>query len=119
MLVIRKEQLAAFETAAIVRFARSRLPLMKRAWPERCEACSDRELLGVLQKGVETARAHGIVGDVSMTAFLHLLFRAGFDFLEGPEHAWVREVLASPDLLPAEKVRYIERRLTASGPLRD
>lgn len=111
MLIIRPEQVAALERAALERFVRGRLPEMRRAWPSRCAGMSDEELFDDLRDAAQTAVQHGIGGAESLTAFLHLRMKLGFRFPEAPPFTWARQILAERTLPDHQRLARIIARI--------
>lgn len=95
MLVIRQEQLRAFGAEARHDFASEMLPLVRSCFPARVRALGSRELVDVLERGIDHAERRGFVEQRHVFQFVCVRLVLGDTFDSDPRWAWAARILDS------------------------
>ncbi len=101
MLLIRDEQMRAFQAAAEDAFAHRVAEDLRQKHAERVDALDDELLLEMVTNGIRRGRRHGLTWESSLTKFVALMFAVGPDFDRHPKAA---SVLANPEILADDRV---------------
>lgn len=112
MIVIRREQMEAFDKAVSREFALRLAAHIKEAFPKHAEAMGDAARLEVARKARERAAAHGIKGEGNTRRYLELMLMFGSAFDEDPQLSWAARVLVRG---PADETARIEALFTAAA----
>jgi hypothetical protein len=102
LLVIRAEQMSAFEAALREQLEKRLLARLAREY-----SWSSEELRALIRRGVHKAEQYGIVGEQEVAALLGWMVEEGEHFDTDPQRPVAREILADGDLPEAVKVRML------------
>jgi hypothetical protein len=91
MLVIRKEQIHAFDQTLLRRWI---LSYLKSCYPEATAALESRALSTLADQAISRAKASGIETDEDIRKYAHLVFVLGADFETLP---WVAAIWDDPE----------------------
>jgi len=117
-MVIRDQQMAAFQEYARTAYHRELVARMKEFAPQLCRIIGDRGLDSVVGSGMKRAEKYGFTRRGPIRLFVELMFRFGSDFDSDPQLPWAtRTLTASPhehemaraDRLYGEMSAYLER----------
>lgn len=108
MLQISKNQLAAFEDAALDSFILETATHVRHVMPERVAQFDDRALLHSLRKRLEQALAYGITDRFDALRYLECSYMLNWTD-GGPDEA-ARTILVQTELKAEERMDTIERR---------
>jgi hypothetical protein len=86
VLIIRAEQMRAFEEAALRRFAQRAADFLERRFPERCQKLGRAAVLRSVHAVAANARAYDLASEVDVIDFLRLMYRLGHEL--DPDAAW-------------------------------
>jgi hypothetical protein len=118
MLIIRDEQLDAFERASWKKFEQSQLEHVREYFPvDHAVLGGDRGTLGFIREGIDRARASGITVFGDACRYIDLMLSLGTDFALDPQLPWAaaligdesQDVSTRMDLLHAAALAYIDR----------
>lgn len=111
MVIIRPEQLEAFQPAAEVAFERRVAEYLRENHAEefviipsgehQVQDLDDETLLRMVRAGVERARSYGMAGESAITAFIILMFTVAPNF---DEHPLIRRTLIDVRDEPDQKI---------------
>jgi len=110
MVVIRKEQMAAFRMEARKRFAERMRIYIAEEYPAVHEYLGDEGTKQLIQKGIETAARYGIDDNGPTAALIELMVQFGEQLEGSPERAWAERILADPELPGVIKLTVIRDR---------
>jgi hypothetical protein len=108
MLVIRMEQLRAFEKARVERFVAAMIPRLRDEAPEVTGQASDEEIAALVRHGVARAAAYGLESAPQIAGYITCMTWLGPDFDTSPEHPWAAAILGDASLGPEDKLSRIE-----------
>lgn len=102
MLVIRNEQMRAFEDAQFIEWLRQHL---SRFFPERCLELGPETVSNTIADGLARARARGFQEPADLCRFLDLMFAFGLQFDRDESYPWASELLNAPEITnPTERM---------------
>lgn len=102
MLVIRREQMRAFEDAHFIEWLRQHL---SGFFPERCLELGPEGVSHAIADGLARARARGFQEPEDLCRFLDLMFAFGFQFDRDESYSWAYELLNAPEITsPTERM---------------
>jgi hypothetical protein len=102
MLVIRREQMRAFEDAHFIEWLRQHL---SGFFPERCLELGPEWVSHAIADGLARARARGFQEPEDLCRFLDLMFAFGFQFDRDESYSWASELLNAPEITsPTERM---------------
>lgn len=113
MLLIRREQMAAFQTEVERHFAERVEAHIAHSYPKHARALGEARLRALVKTGLEARTRLGIVGDGTAVTFIELMVEFGERFERAPERAWAEQMLADEALPGDVKVRAIRARFDA------
>jgi hypothetical protein len=96
MLIIRKEQMAVFEQAALKDFEAKMIEYLKEFSPRHCEVLGEPAVRTVIQLGVERAMRYGFTNRGPVRFYIELMFMFGSYFDTDPLMLWAAEILNDP-----------------------
>jgi hypothetical protein len=108
MLIIRREQLKAFEKAFESRFVRQAMSALAEEMPEECERLGKQRLQALLEKTVAKCDRYGISEEDLLLQFARLQIDHGTDFDISPEDPWARPILGNAATDQHEKIDRLE-----------
>ncbi len=123
MLVIRPEQMEAFEQAALRNFEQRAAEHLRETFPKHARFLGEGGVRDVVRHGLEKARGYGFSSERGFLLYLELMLLVGGGFDEDPQLPWAAQVLSSqssaePERLEALRARaaeYFERVAGAKG----
>jgi hypothetical protein len=95
VLVIRREQLAAFDAYAAQSFEDRTYAHLLRYFPRHCQLLGQRQMRLVIQHGWAKARRHDLVAECCVRTIIELMCVLGSGFDADPMLPWVDDVLAN------------------------
>jgi hypothetical protein len=115
MLVIRREQIQAFEGPLLDLFIDQLIPYVRDSWAQRASEYADEEALrGFVSKCIRRSRALGFRDSVHLRKLFQWECEFGPGFAEKPEWEWLNQILTS-GLDHASRIHRIENRLQKLG----
>ncbi len=96
-MIIRAEQMKAFEEAAVENFDAGVAAELKQHYPKHCEAMGDGALRTLVRSGREQASKHGFKTSRSIRLYIHLMPALGSYFAGDPQLPWAGAILARGD----------------------
>lgn len=121
MIIIRKEQMAAFEAASVRRFEGDMIAHWHRFFPAYLRGLDEETMRAAIAHGVERAAAHGLIAEQDACLYLDVMLLFGRDFDRDPRRGWAAQILAEARLAkPRLKARVLfeeamSRRARAVG----
>jgi hypothetical protein len=91
MLIIRNEQLDAFQEIADAAFVQTIIEHLREEHAEAIGRLPDEVLTDMVQAGIDRARSWGLTWEATITAFVALMFEIAPNF---DEHPKIREILS-------------------------
>lgn len=113
MLLIRREQMAAFQTEVDRHFAERVEAHIAHTYPKHARALGEARLRGLVKTGLDARTRLGISSDGAAVTFIELMVEFGERFERSPERAWAEQMLADEALPGDVKVRAIRARFDA------
>ncbi|MFY0566574.1 hypothetical protein ACN28E_22435 [Archangium lansingense] len=113
MLIIRRAQMAAFQTEVERHFAERVEAHIAHTYPEHARALGEARLRALVKTGLEARARLGISGDGAAVTLIALMVEFGERFERSPERAWAERMLADAALPGDVKVGAIRARFDA------
>ncbi|MGH9351142.1 MAG: hypothetical protein ACRD2G_03110 [Terriglobia bacterium] len=110
MLIIRKEQMAAFAGDGRKRFERRMMEYIASEYPEKYKKLGETKAKELVLKGIEAGRRNGIGSEGTVAALVELMLEFGERFELSPDPSWAQEILAHDTLPGGVKVEIIGER---------
>lgn len=110
-LILESHQIVTLRQAAIDDYLRIALPHLAATFPAKVAERGDAGLHALATLAVAKVLGHGLERAADATAMASLMLLFGDDVVERPEHAWLREILASPVLHADSKMDLILARM--------
>jgi hypothetical protein len=106
MLTIRKEQMQAFEQAAMGRFEEEMAAHSREFSPRLCEVVGDDQVRLAVRDAIGRCRGHGFTSRGPIRLFIEMAFLFGRAFDTDPQYAWASRILRtkSDQMLRAERL---------------
>lgn len=104
MLVIRKEQIEAFARVGLKKFEAKMVKHFHEVFPEWSKATGDEQLAEFVRHGVARAGNYGLIIELDVVRYLHVMQALGRDFDSSERTAWARPLLERKDITPADKM---------------
>ena len=111
MLIVRKEQLAAFDILFEEDFERRIHGILEKDHGELVENLDEETIRGCTKIGIRTGRDYGIELEKDLFEVVVLTFMLGMDFDTKPGNEWIADWLATGELAPGVRLREIRSRL--------
>lgn len=99
MLLIRREQMEAFQKAALTRFECQMVAHLQEFAPTHCEALTNSGVLEVVRLGINRASKYGLTHRGPVRLHIELMFLMGSYFDIDPQLQWVAAALNDPKTL--------------------
>ena len=96
MLIIRKEQMEAFEQSAIRNFENEMVRHMKKFSPLHCKVIGDNGVREVIRLGIDRAEKYSLTNRGPVRFYIELMFMFGSDFDTDPQLPWAGKILNDP-----------------------
>jgi len=113
MIIVRKEQVAAFRAAAQQHFAERMRAYIAEEYPRRYEALGEEGTKALVQKGIEAAEGYGIEGEGPTAVLIELMVDFGEKLERSPDRVWAEGILAQPDIPGQVRVGVVRERFEA------
>ena len=110
MLVIRREQMAAFERAAESRFEEDAMRHFRATLPAEAEAMGEKTLRRLVRTGMLKGKSYGLEDEYDYLRLMNLMFAFGIDFDESAAFAWARDTLQQKDLEPRHRIDLVTQK---------
>jgi glucose-6-phosphate 1-dehydrogenase len=108
MLVIRDEQIEAFDESMLRSFKNRMLLHLRTACPEESLNMSDEELRTLIQGGIDKAESYQIFEDNDMRRFLEYMLILSPDFDQDSSFPEIQEILNHEEMDGTEKMDEID-----------
>lgn len=102
MLMIREEQMAVFEQAAVRNFERRIYEYLKPFFPDYYRVLGAEPVRKIIGRGLEWAKQHQLISERDVYLSISLRFLLGSSFDEDPQWPWVAELLKDEALETAQ-----------------
>jgi hypothetical protein len=96
MLMIRKEQMQAFEKAAMASFDQEMAIHCRKFSPHICEQIGDAMLRNTVQGAISRCAAYGFTNRGPIRLFIEMAFLFGSAFDTDPQFTWSAAILRAP-----------------------
>jgi hypothetical protein len=106
MLIIRREQMEAFQRSSRKPFTRRLMAHLREARYVPVEACPDSILERQVEERIERGLRHGLTSDLALACFVTMTFIVAEDF---DEHPSIKPWLRATRLPPAMRIRALIR----------
>ena len=120
MLIISKDQMKAFDDAALLRFENEMMVHSHRFTPQLSKVLGKEQLRGALRQAIHRATTHGFTNRGPIRLYVELMFLFGSDFDTDPQYLRIAEALpSSADQMERAEVIYkivLEYQEEVSGP---
>jgi len=93
MLMIREEQMAVFEQAAVKNFASRVYEHLQKFFPECCQHLGADQVREAVRLGLDRAEHYQLISERDVYLYVSLMFLLGSSFDEDPQLPWVAELL--------------------------
>lgn len=93
MLIIRKDQIRAFESIDRPRFEKEMLKHVAEHFPKHFELIGEETILDVIRNGIERADDYGFTTRQQACLFIDFMIMIGHGFDDDPQIPWVADIL--------------------------
>jgi hypothetical protein len=93
MLVIRDQQMAAFEDGLLRNWI---VQYLKSAYPIQCAGIAAESLEALVRGSIADAKARRLKDAATVRKYVHVAFLLGRDFPKNPSLDWARRILDDP-----------------------
>jgi hypothetical protein len=93
MLIIREEQMKAFEDVALRNFENEMVEHIQQFAPQQSEIIGEPGVRKVVKLGIDRAGNYDFTNKGPVRFYLELMFMLGSDFDTDPQYPWVAEIL--------------------------
>ncbi len=107
MLVIRKEQMAAFSTYVLTEYTERVVRNLRREFPRQTRDRSDEHLRELVEKGIRRAEGYGVTDESDLEQYVDRMLVYGEDFDTRPETAWAGAILREVGLTGSQRMTRI------------
>jgi len=106
MLTIRKEQMLAFEQAAMGRFEEEMAAHCREFSPRLCEVVGDDQVRLAVRDAIGRCRGHGFTSRGPIRLYIEMAFLFGSAFDTDPQYTWASRILhaESEQMVRAERL---------------
>lgn len=109
MLAIRTDQVVALTASPRTAFVPRVVRFLREQLADFCSGCNDDALAEQIERGIEAAARHGIVGRWDICRFIACQRVLGESFDADPAHPGLHPLLARQDLSPTQKMDRLEQ----------
>ena len=103
MLILRNEQMRAFDADRRRRFEQQMFEHARRYFPERCRMLGDEQTREWILHGIDRSGSYGIVSDRDVCKYIDVMFVYGREFDVDPQCRWAPKILGPQHTDPARK----------------
>lgn len=114
MLILRKEQLEAFEAAQRQAFYRDVLKRTREEQPELCSTRTDDANLALIEWAAEKAPALGLIQRADIERYARFVLQHGQDYEAQESCAWAVAILNDVELIGVQKLDQIDEHPQSS-----
>jgi len=107
MLIIRKEQVGAFNKAMLERFENLMVDHLAMYFPDQCEKMGEESVREAILYGMERAKTYGIIIEQDISMYLNLMFTFGRDFDKDSALTWMAEILNNENLGASSRMKVL------------
>lgn len=93
MLLIRKEQMAAFSQYMQDNFVKRMITHLRQIFPNETDKLTDKNLCGIIEYGISNAQKYEISRECDVERYLDLMFLLAFDFDTHSKTRWANQIL--------------------------
>jgi hypothetical protein len=111
LLIVRKEQMAALDAAALRSFRRRMVEHLGALFPDRSAQAGEAGLLAAIDAGIREAASFGITAEGDVARFIDVALELGADFLDRPATSWARTVLEYREASPTTRMNRLYQQL--------
>ena len=111
MLTIRREQLSALKTYAVVEYERRMVRHIRAHYSDRTRSMDDETMLARIRNALGEARSFKIVREADVTRYIEYHFELGPDFAIAMLPSEARKVLHDERLSAAYKMKVVGEHL--------
>jgi hypothetical protein len=104
MLIIRKEQLEAFEQVALRNFENEMFAYLEKNFPKNCEIHGETKTREIIRYGIEEAEVHGLTSERDVCMYINLMLMLGHCFYKDPQLPWASAIFNDENLSPSIKI---------------
>ncbi len=108
MLVIRDDQIEAFDESMLRSFKNRMFSHLREACPEETSRMSDGELRALIQGGIDKAESYEIFEDNDLRRFLEYMLILNPDFDQDSSFPEIQEILNHEEMDGTEKMDEID-----------
>ena len=108
MLVIRDDQIEAFDESMLRSFKNRMVSHLREACPEETSDMSDEELRALIQGGIDRAESYQIFEDDDVRRFLEYVLILSPDFDQDSSFPQIQEILNHEEMDGTEKMDEID-----------
>ena len=120
MLILRKDQMEAFQQAAIASFENEMLAHSQAFSPKLSQVIGEQPLRLAVRSGIERAGGYGFTNRGPIRLFIELMFLFGSGFDSDPQYPWAASILhdTSPQMRRADRLygKVLDYQEKVSGP---
>ena len=114
MLVVRREQVAAFRADVQRRFAERMRMSIAAAYPAHYEALGEEGTNRLIHKGILDGERYRLGDDAAVAGLIGLMVELGERLERFPERAWAERMLDDTEVPGEVRVKAVRARLLAS-----
>lgn len=104
MLIIRKEQIEAFEQAALENFENKMFAYLEKFFPKNCEVHGETKIREIIRYGIEEAEVHGFTTERDVCLYISLMLMLGHRFYQDPQLPWASIFFNDENISPSQKI---------------
>lgn len=114
MLIIRNEQMEAFEQAAFENFQRGMVKHVREHFPKHVEVFGEETILNVIRHGCDRAKEYEFTTEHEVCLFIDLMIMLGSGFDTDPQLPWTAEILGDESIAePTDRIDHLYARAMA------
>jgi len=104
MLIIRKEQIEAFEQVALKNFENEMFAYLEKNFPKNCEIHGETKTREIIRYGIEDAEVHGFTSERDVCMYINLMLMLGHCFYKDPQLPWASAIFNDENISPSIKI---------------
>jgi hypothetical protein len=108
MLTLRQSQLRALAEPRIQKYIQQTIEFVRAEFPDEFARRREQGVEDLVRRALADAEAYGLPSSVDVTGLLSLMIIFGHeDFVAARENAWIKDILESDIISPADKIGMI------------
>jgi len=111
MLIIRAEQLAAFQQAATTTLENQLLAHIQKVMPILSATLGEKSLRLTIQQAMINAAQYELTERAAIRLFVELRFLLGSEFDSDPQYPWITSILHDKEMLQIKKARQLYEKI--------